>query len=234
LLLYTHKHEIMVELGWRKPLPIVSYDGMVLRQSQRLKLWPPRSADVFFGDSIVFQMRVNDIDDKAENLGIPGDTVEGATHRLPQYDFSTARCLVFSVGVNNWYQDGFKDFGAKYSAMLDQSPKGVPIVAMAITPLNPEKNGAIDPSKLLAAIRSANGEIRAACRRHVGCEFWDMKGSLADKTGRLLGPYDAGDGIHMSASGSAVWMRSAGDGVTRYCAPTKTKAPAVSRRGSSS
>ena len=94
-------------------------------------------------------------------------------------------------------------------------------ISVAILPVNPERNEERHADVMMAAIHSANRQISNACGARAEFTFLDMAGELADSGGRLGPSWDAGDGLHLSPSGSVVWMRNVHDALTLTIARTK-------------
>lgn len=193
------------ELAWTDPFDPrgAPYSAEALQQSRR-SIQMHHTA-VFIGDSITVGLAASNVAAHSENFGIDGDTIDGLLTRLPGYRLTDARVIVLEIGVNNYHRDGLSNFGAKYRKLLNLVPGNVPVIAMAIFPVNEHANWWIPADDALTAIKKANQEIGAACHEARNCDFLDLSPSFADGNDRMKPIYEVGDGIHLSEAGYKIW-----------------------------
>ena len=185
------------------------YEADVLQQSRRSE--GLNGVIAFIGDSQISGFPTWLVPGGAENFGIVGDKIDGTIYRLAKYDFSRARAVVVEIGINDWAANAFSNFGVKYAALLRGVPKNVPVIAMAIMPLNRSASEHFSMDGVRNAISKANSEIQQSCKKRVGCQFVDLTKQLSDADGELLNAYEEGDGLHLSRQGYAVWLKGIPD-----------------------
>ncbi len=181
-----------------------SYHAEAMQQARRSA--QVKDGVFFFGDSQTVGLATSNIARKSENFGISGDTVDGLIGRMPLYHLDGARLMVLEIGINNWAVDKFQGFGAKYQRLLSLIPAQIPVVAVAIFPVNAHagKSFAGAPT----AIIEANRGIENACKRRPACTFLDLTPTMAELGGDLKAAYEVGDGEHLSTAGYEVWNRT--------------------------
>ena len=174
----------------------------------------PAHATVFLGDS-----RMRDLDAAAVcdgpvyNLSIGGDTAHGLRSRLTQYSrLDTTRMVIVGVGVNDLSHVTDDEAVEEYHRLLDDLASRHPprIVVCGVLPVD-EPHYTQANSAWLRGLRVSNARIagfnqrlRSLCEGRSGVVFVDSAGPLLDDTGNLKSCYTA-DGLHLNASGSAVW-----------------------------
>jgi lysophospholipase L1-like esterase len=182
--------------------------SVIVRQQSR-QLVQCSGALVFLGDSLTAGLATSNVAPNTENLGIPGDTIDGLLSRIGRYDLSQARGVVVEIGINNWPLDRFADFGSKYRQLLAALPSGIPITAVGIMPTNPKSvTVGFAQNGLKAAIINTNARIERACKDRRACTYIDLSKNLGDSQGELAAPYDAGDGVHISRAGYTIWGKA--------------------------
>ena len=178
----------------------------------------PRNAVVFIGDSIVAGLDATKVSSRpGVNFGIGNDTMAGVLWRLSQYEnLNRARAIVLSVGINDvgWRSD--EEIVKNYAKILEVLPRGVPIVAAAILPVN-EKLIAQAHLSLISGyrvsndrIRKINAGIRVEGAKNRNVQFVDARERLVDAEGNLCVKYTVGDGVHLSRDGYSIWQEALG------------------------
>jgi lysophospholipase L1-like esterase len=178
----------------------------VTQQAQRSQQL--HDAVVFFGDSLTVGLATSNVAARSENFGIDGDSIDWLLLRLPRYDLIGTKAIVIEIGINNWLQEGhsgFDGFANKYRTLLGSLPQSVPIVAVAILPVNSHAAALIKGRWFPGDIRQANHQIADQCRQVSNCRYLDSSILLADQSGKLKPKYDSGDGVHLSTTGYAAW-----------------------------
>jgi lysophospholipase L1-like esterase len=194
-----------VRLAWSDPFDprTAPYAAESLQQSRRSMQM--HNAAVFVGDSLTVGLATSNLASRSENFGIDGDTVDGLVTRLPHYNLTQARVIVLEIGVNNYRRDKLTNFGSKYRQLLEILPRGIPVVAMAIFPINEHANWWAPVKDATTAIKKANQEIASACQQVGTCTFLDLSSSFEDAGGNMKSIYEVGDGIHLSEPAYIVW-----------------------------
>jgi lysophospholipase L1-like esterase len=192
-------------LAWSDPLDsrAVPFVAESLQQSRRSMQMD--NTAVFIGDSITVGLATSNIAPHSENFGIDGDTVDGLIARLPHYNLTKARVIVLEIGVNNYRRDKLTGFDPKYRQLLGLFPRGIPVVAMAIFPINEHANWWIPVRDATVAIKKANQEIALACQQVSTCTFLDLSSSFGNADGSMKSIYEVGDGVHLSEPAYRVW-----------------------------
>jgi lysophospholipase L1-like esterase len=173
------------------------------RRSQQIQ-----GSAVFIGDSLTVGFATSNVTAKAENFGIDGDSIDWLLLRMPRYRLNRASVIVVEIGINNLLQrgqSGFDGFAAKYHRLLAMLPAQVPAIAMGILPVNTRSDGLLAGRLFRTTLRNVNREIAAECKQFPNCRYLDLSATLADASGNLDDPYDAGDGVHLSTAGYEVW-----------------------------
>ena len=192
-------------LAWSDPLDFRAAPFVAESLQQSRRSVQMHDTAVFIGDSITVGLATSNIAPRAENFGIDGDTIDGLTTRLPHYNLTQSRIIVLEIGINNYRRDKLANFGVKYRQLLRILPPNIPIVAMAIFPINEHANDWIPASDASVAIKKANREIDLACQQVSTCTFLDLSSSLANADGYIKPIYEVGDGIHLSEAAYKVW-----------------------------
>jgi len=149
-------------------------------------------AVVFIGDSHIEGLAASAVTPRAENFGIGGDTLPGVTGRLRTLDLHRARAIVILAGFND--QPDFPDFAARYAALLAAAPPGVPLVAVGLLPVDPERRPEF--AAYNGRRPALNSVIRDACAVQSRCRY------VAPPFGDALPVAEhVGDGLHLNASG---------------------------------
>lgn len=177
------------------------YRVEVLTQSRRAAQMGGGVA--FIGDSMIAGLATSRFSFRSENFGIGGETIEALEKRLPSYDLTKADAIVVLIGINNFRQDGLRDFGEKYRRLLGKLPQGRTVLAVALLPLNPRAK-AYHAQGAPQAIAQANREIEHVCRSCKGCVFLNPSRALENSRGELRDEYAEKDGLHLSGEGYAV------------------------------
>lgn len=170
-----------------------------IRRSQRID-----GAVVFLGDSEITGLASSNIALKTENFGISGETIEGLIGRVPSYKLDKARAIVIEIGINNMAIDRLSGFSDKYSRLLALMPPAVPVIAMAIMPVNPDAAQYFIYPGAESSIQAANRGLREACLVRPNTQYLDVHDPLADPSSALRQGFSAGDGLHLSEAGYAV------------------------------
>lgn len=145
----------------------------------------------------------------AVNYAIGGETAEHLARRMERYpSLRRVKGVIILTGRNDLAAD-------RTPAAIDESmgrafahvPAKTAITLVAIPP------GA-EPADRIAARRETNSRFEQRCAARPHCRFVAVE-SLADEQGRLPPRFDAGDGIHLNASGYELLIARIKDAVSR-------------------
>jgi hypothetical protein len=156
----------------------------------------PTNAVVFLGDSHIEGMLTTAVAEPSVNFGIGGDTTDGIINRLRRYEcLARAKAVVLLVGINDMVFRSNEEALQNYSALLGALPKGK-TAAIGVLPVREgaltEQNKSLNNERISAF----NAELQTICKAK-GIRYIEP-------------PTDAeyeSDGVHLSASGYAVFVR---------------------------
>jgi lysophospholipase L1-like esterase len=115
-----------------------------------------------------------------------------------------------AVGINDRAAH-FDGFGGKYLQALRLIPKGVPVIAVGILPVNAAQAG-VDITDDIARARR---DIEAACRTRPRCLYLPPPDAPVDKSGQLPEAANIGDGVHLSTAGYRLWAAQLREAIAR-------------------
>lgn len=157
---------------------------------------------VLLGDSIVAGMDASAVHPLALNLGVGFDNTRNLRERVRAFrSLDGARAIFISIGTNDLPLRNVESIAQDYDALLAELPKDVPVWVSAVLPVD-DRIARSRPSRKIVLV---NERLRALCERHSSCMFVPAPAALMDEAGRLKGEYHEGDGLHLNASGYAVW-----------------------------
>ena len=185
--------------------PPSHFQDMVAYQLRGDVLVPPGRI-IFLGDSLTQGLPVSAITDIGLNYGIGSDDTQGLLLRIPRYaSLNHARAIVLTIGINDLKTVSVDSFKHRYIDVLSALPKHVQIHCNALLPLDirARKDWQGRSNEL---IQQVNLQIKQQChdRGHRFSSAWE---NLADDSGNLGATLHDGDGLHLNASGNALWIR---------------------------
>lgn len=194
-------------LGLAAPPEPTEHYGRMRPILDRIDAQAPDGAVVLLGDSIVQGYHAAALDPLAVNLGIGTDTTVGLVDRLADYDgLARARAVVVAVGHNDLYLRDDAELLANCRRILGSLPCCVSVAWVGILPV--DEAASPDLAGFNERIRGLAPALAELCGQRLGTVFLDMSDDLADADGNLADAYHAGDGIHLSPAGYAVWTRA--------------------------
>jgi lysophospholipase L1-like esterase len=152
----------------------------------------------FIGHSHIEGMDTMQVDRRALNLGIGGDTIAGVRHRLSDYQqIDEAAALVLLIGANDLKQSTVDQVAVEARLLSVALPQSVPLFWVSVLPVNPDLNRSFGRSDVAAA----NKRFKTICATHPNCIFVDATPALADTSGILLPDCHEPDGLHLNRQG---------------------------------
>jgi hypothetical protein len=164
----------------------------------------PNDAAVFIGDSMIQSLCVSAISCPSVNYGIGSDTTAGVLARLPIYrSLERAGTVVLNVGVNDLLSMDVEQIARQYERILFTIPQDLGIVVAGVLPINEGLYEGTLTNERIAALNAALKGLADTDRR---CIWLDMTDRLVDESGNLSADLAEGDGLHLSQTGSQLWI----------------------------
>lgn len=202
-------------LGALPPELSSHYHSMVAYHS-RLDTQAPEGAIVFIGDSLTQSLAVSNIASKSFNYGIGSDTTLGVLQRLEIYkSLGRAEAIVLAVGLNDLKRRDPDEIILNYGKILKRLPKNTGVIISALHPVDETKRGRHQSNH---RIRQVNQGLQQLAKSDPQWIYTDAGTLLKDAQGNLKPAYHVGDGVHLSATGYAIWteaLKSAIDALRR-------------------
>ncbi len=182
----------------------IHYRNMVDYHQRSDAALPPGRV-LFLGDSLTQGLPVTAVTEHGVNYGIGSDDSVGLLRRLDNYDsLNSARGAVVAMGSNDLNRADNDEFLDNYRAVLNALPEDVPVLCSAILPIDePVRSNWLRRSN--ERIQRVNELLRTTCEQR-GHVFVDATSTLADDAGNLDAAYHIGDGLHLNATGNALWI----------------------------
>lgn len=159
------------------------------------------SSNIFIGDSHVQGLAVSEVANKAVNLGIGKDTIQGLTKRILDYDLLAGNHnLIIAIGVNNLWQEDVNVALAHFKKLLALIPDNTQIFVSAVFFVDENFTNLKN-----LKIKSFNHALKEVVLERDNAEFIDIN-NLMVVDGQLKAEYHIGDGIHLSKKGYDIWI----------------------------
>lgn len=160
-----------------------------------------RSSILFFGDSITQALNVSELEQRAINYGIGGDTTTALLERLPRYNTQTlTTCIVLAIGVNDFYMSGVESVFENYQQLLKVLPVTIPIIVSAVLPVDDALFNVTNNTN----IQRLNRLTKELVEQHQHVHWVDVGSRLLNSDSVLAENMHLGDGIHLNATGSKI------------------------------
>lgn len=139
------------------------------------------------------------------NQGISGDTTAGVLRRLPAFSQTRPDRIQVMVGIND-LRRGASDAEVltNLRQIMRQLRTNHPQAQIVVQSILPTRLASLPSTR----IHRLNGQI-AQIAQQERVSFLDLQNSFADSTGNLR-PELTTDGLHLSATGYAVWQQAIG------------------------
>lgn len=180
------------------------YVKQILAFNARKDLNMPANAVLFYGDSMVQGLAVQNAHTRAVNYGIGHATSQDVAQQFREHrNTSEAAAIVIAVGINDIAHGSANQVLPAYRDALENIPETVPVIISKIMPVSETALRRSGLSKTVAEVNLGLDEICTANRR-VQC--LDAGQLLSDSDGNLARQYHTGDGLHLSPLGNAIWL----------------------------
>ena len=154
---------------------------------------------ILLGDSQIHRMDANLLKTPSLNFGIGGDVLPNMKARMQSYHaLGAARALVVWGGVNDLRDHAPAEVAADMEEFIKAMPNSLDVLVLSLAPVRTGAQKYVSND----AIVLLNEKTAALCTG--ACQYLDVHGSLVDETGGLAAAFDAGDGLHLNATGYAV------------------------------
>jgi len=158
---------------------------------------------VMLGDSLTDRGEWHELlaEPSVANRGIAGDTIRGATARVPTLASLDPAIVGVMLGINDLL--GGRSVAAcvqDYRELLAALERAVPRARIVVQSVLPVRPPATPPVATIAAL---NRELRGLCEAH-GCTYVDVHAALTGPDG-LLAPELTRDGVHLTGEGYVRW-----------------------------
>jgi len=190
------------------------YRSIVQRHSRRA-VQVPAGATLIIGDSLVESMCVTTVCDRAVNFGIGGDTTVGVLNRLKVCETAIDRAsfVVIAIGVNDFLFRDDEAISKNIQRILQQLPNKKVMVS-AVLPVDEKVQ---QRATMNSKIGQLNKKLHEFCMAIENVRFVDST-SLLDSNGdgNLDPRLHTGDGLHLNASGYAIWTGNLRDKLNHW------------------
>lgn len=164
----------------------------------------PANAVLFYGDSMVQGLAVQNAHHRAVNYGIGHATSQDVARQLREHrNTSDAAVIVIAVGINDIADGNANQVLPAYQEALKNIPQAVPIIISKIMPVN---ETALRRSGLSKTVTEINLGLEELCAAEQRVRCLDAGQLLTDANGNLARQYHIGDGLHLNRLGNAIWL----------------------------
>jgi len=180
------------------------YVKQILAFNARKDLNMPENAVLFYGDSLVQGLAVQNVHNSAVNYGIGHATSQDVARQLREHrNTGKAAAIVIAVGINDIARGKANQVLPAYQGFLKSIPETVPIIFSKIMPIN---EADLRRSGLSENISLVNYGLEEICATSQRVQCLDAGRLLADADGNLARQYHTGDGLHLNQLGNAIWL----------------------------
>lgn len=164
----------------------------------------PGNSVLFYGDSLVQGLTVQAAAHRAVNYGIGQAKTRDVVRQLQKHiNTKKAAVIVIAVGVNDVIQGNAHEVLPAYQRALISIPESVPVIISNVLPVD---EALLQQNNLNNAIQQLNEQLQELCLSSYRLTCLDAGQSLKDSDGNLASQYHTGDGLHLNAQGSAIWL----------------------------
>lgn len=163
----------------------------------------PDGAVLILGDSVMEGLDEAAIGPGVHNLGIASLTIFTLESLLPRLrPLPAAGGVILGIGGNDLGYRRHDDIVQDYARLVAAMPKDVPLLIVAVLPMDETDRSVQEwPTLRNANIDALNRAIGGICGRRPRCHLLSAQPFLADAAGNLADGLHAGDGRHLSAAG---------------------------------
>jgi lysophospholipase L1-like esterase len=164
----------------------------------------PANAVLFYGDSMVQGLAVQNTYNTAVNYGIGHATSLDVARQLREHrNTGEAAAIVITVGINDVAGENANQVLPAYQEFLKSIPGTVPVIISKIMPVNGTDLGLSGLSEKVTLVNLGLEEI---CTTNQRVQCLDAGQFLVDADGNLARQYHTGDGLHLNRLGNAIWL----------------------------
>jgi lysophospholipase L1-like esterase len=180
------------------------YVEQTMAFNARKDLNMPANAVLFYGDSMVQGLVVQNAYNTAVNYGIGHATSQDVARQLREHrNTGEAAAIVIAVGINDIARGNANQVLPAYEEFLKSIPNRAPVIISKIMPVNETDLGLSGLSEKVGLVNLGLEEICATNQR-VQC--LDAGQLLVDADGNLARQFHTGDGLHLNRLGNAIWL----------------------------
>jgi lysophospholipase L1-like esterase len=171
---------------------------------ERMDAYMASGTVVFIGDSIMENVRIDEVFVPSMNYSIAGDTTVGVLRRLSKYrSLPRASVVVLAIGINDMGSGHDNASIIKnFDRILKEIPRGPTIVLSAVLPVDERRLSS--PFVTNERIRSLNKNLGILCINDARCVFVNAGPWLSDKKGFLSNEFYDSDGLHLNHKGKEI------------------------------
>ncbi len=160
---------------------------------------------IFFGDSHVQGLAVQELAIPSVNFGIGSDTTQGVLQRLPLYESIDDALLIYlAIGFNDLKDTADEDILQNFRVILESLPHNKVVALSLILPIDEEFFIHTDVTN--SRINQLNRSLEELQYAYSNVEVVMPGGKLVNHNGNLNRQYHIGDGIHLNSLGYAVMI----------------------------
>jgi len=195
------------------------YVKQVMAFNARKDLNMPAGAVLFYGDSMVQGLAVQNAHKRAVNYGIGHATSQDVARQLRKHkNTGEAAAIVIAVGINDIAHGNANQVLPVYRGFIKHLPEGVPVIISKIMPVNETDLRRTGLSDKIAQVNLGLADI---CGANPGIHCLDAGQSMADPNGNLARRYHTGDGLHLNRLGNAIWLEQLQLAIEKITGDTK-------------
>lgn len=162
------------------------------------------NAVLFYGDSMVQGLAVQNAYNSAVNYGIGHATSQDVARQLREHrNTGKAAAIVIAVGINDIARGNANQVLPAYQAFFKNIPETVPVIISKIMPVNETD---LRRSGLSEKVTLVNLGLEEICTTNQRVQCLDAGRLLVDADGTLARQYHTGDGLHLNRLGNAIWL----------------------------
>jgi len=180
------------------------YVKKMMAFNARKDLNMPANAVLFYGDSMVQGLAVQNAYYRAVNYGIGHATSQDVARQLKEHrNTGEAAAIVLAVGINYIARGNANQVLPAYQGILKNIPETAPVIISKIMPVNETD---LRRSGLPEKVALVNLGLEELCKANQRIQCLDAGQSLTDSDGNLARQYQTGDGLHLNRLGNAIWL----------------------------
>ncbi len=197
--------QVQYKLGYRVAKPeLTPHYYRMLAYHKRVDKNILDKSIIFIGDSLTQGLAVSAISNKAVNFGIGQDTTVGVLNRIPFYrSIIKSKLVVIAIGINDFSRRNNTEILKNYLKMIDLIPENIPILFVAVLPINEVASGIIGINN---RIKQLNAKLSNICKKSNRLHVLNMSKFILNNNGNLSPDYHIGDGLHLNSLGNKIWI----------------------------